>query len=84
LDEKAVIESVKKTGAVVCAEEHLIAGGMGELISGLLARECPVPVEFVAVDDKFGQSGTPGELMKLYGLDSENIVKSVKKVLGRK
>lgn len=84
LDEKAVIESVAKTGAVVCAEEHLIAGGLGELVAGLLARNCPAPVEFVSVDDQFGQSGTPAELMKLYGLDSESIVKSVKKVLSRK
>jgi transketolase len=84
LDEKAVLESVKKTGAAVCAEEHLIAGGMGELISGLLARNYPAPVEFVAVDDQFGQSGTPAELMKLYKLDADNIVESVKKVLARK
>lgn len=84
LDEKAVIESVKKTKAVVCAEEHLIAGGMGELISGLLARQFPAPVEFVSVDDKFGQSGTPAELMKLYGLDADSVVESVKKVLSRK
>lgn len=84
LDEKAVLESVKKTGAAVCAEEHLIAGGMGELISGLLARNYPAPVEFVAVDDQFGQSGTPAELMKLYKLDADTIVESVKKVLARK
>ena len=84
LDEKAVIESVAKTGAVVCAEEHLIACGLGELVAGVLARNCPAPVEFVSVDDQFGQSGTPAELMKLYGLDSESIVKSVKKVLSRK
>lgn len=84
LDEKAVIESVAKTGAVVCAEEHLIAGGLGELVAGVLARNCLAPVEFVSVDDQFGQSGTPAELMKLYGLDSESIVKSVKKVLSRK
>lgn len=84
LDEKAVLESVKKTGVAVCAEEHLIAGGMGELISGLLARNYPAPVEFVAVDDQFGQSGTPAELMKLYKLDADTIVESVKKVLARK
>ena len=84
LDEKAVLESVKKTGAAVCAEEHLVAGGMGELISGLLARNYPAPVEFVAVDDQFGQSGTPAELMKLYKLDADTIVESVKKVLARK
>lgn len=84
LDEKAVLESVAKTKAVVCAEEHLIAGGMGELIAGLVSRHTPVPVEFVAVDNKFGQSGTPEELMNIYGLNSEGIVNSVKKVLKRK
>lgn len=84
LDEKGVIESAKKTKAVVCAEEHFIAGGLGELVSGVLARECPTPLEFVSVNDKFGQSGTPSELMKLYGLTAEDIVESVKKVLSRK
>ena len=84
MDKKAVLESAAKTGAVVTAEEHLIAGGMGELIAGLLARELPKPVEFVAVDDLFGQSGEPSELMKVYGLDAENIVKAAKKAIGRK
>ena len=84
LDKKAVLQSVAKTGAVVTAEEHLIAGGMGELIAGLLARELPKPVEFVAVDDLFGQSGQPSELMKEYGLNAENIVKAAKRAIGRK
>jgi len=84
LDTKAVLESVTKTGAVVCAEEHLIAGGMGELISGLLARELPRPMEFVAVDDLFGQSGLPSDLLKVYKLDSGNIVEAVKRVMFRK
>lgn len=84
LDKKAVIESAAKTKAVVTAEEHLIAGGMGELIAGLLARELPLPVEFVAVDDHFGQSGEPAQLMKEYGLSSANIVAAVKRALKRK
>lgn len=84
LDKKAVIESAAKTKAVVTAEEHLIAGGMGELIAGLLARELPLPVEFVAVDDHFGQSGEPAQLMKEYGLSSANIVAAVKRTLKRK
>lgn len=84
LDREAVIESVRKTGAAVTAEEHLIAGGLGELISGVLARELPSPVEFVAVDDKFGQSGTPSELMKAYGLDAEHIIAAAKKAISRK
>jgi len=84
LDHKAVIESVTKTRAVVCAEEHMIAGGMGELIAGLLARELPTPVEFIAVDDMFGQSGTPTELLKEYKLDSGSIIEAVKRVFLRK
>ncbi|MDD2419660.1 MAG: transketolase family protein [Bacteroidales bacterium] len=84
IDKKAVIESAAKTKAVVTAEEHLIAGGMGELIAGLLGREMPVPVEIVAVDDMFGQSGTPSQLMQEYGLTAQSIVKSVHKVLKRK
>lgn len=84
LDKKAVLQSAAHTKAVVTAEEHLVAGGMGELIAGLLARELPTPVEFVAVDDLFGQSGDPAELMKEYGLDARNIVKAVKRAIARK
>lgn len=84
LDTDAVVASVAKTGAAVCAEEHLIAGGLGELIAGTLARHLPAPVEFVAVDDKFGQSGSPSELMKVYGLDASHIVSAARKAVGRK
>lgn len=84
LDTDAVVASVAKTGAAVCAEEHLIAGGLGELIAGTLARHLPAPVEFVAVDDKFGQSGSPSELMKAYGLDASHIVSAARKAVGRK
>ena len=84
LDKKAVVESASKTGAVVTAEEHLIAGGLGELIAGLLATEKPTPVEFVAVDDLFGQSGEPSELMKEYKLDAASIVTAAKRAISRK
>jgi len=84
LDKKAVIDSAHKTKAVVCAEEHLVSGGLGELICGVLSREMPVPVEIVAVDDRFGQSGTPAELMKAYNLDSTAVIDAVKRVLKRK
>lgn len=84
LDEKAVIESAKKTKAVVVAEEHLIAGGLGELISGVFARNLPTPVEFVSVDNKFGQSGKPAQLMTAYGLDADHIVEAAKKAIARK
>ncbi|MBO4691444.1 MAG: transketolase family protein [Bacteroidales bacterium] len=84
LDVKAVMESINKTGCAVTAEEHFIAGGMGEMIAGVLATEKPVPVEYVAINDRFGQSGTPAELMKAYGLDAEHIVAAAKKAIKRK
>ena len=84
LDTDAVIRSVSKTGAVVSAEEHLIAGGLGELIAGVLMRGLPAPMEFVAVDDKFGQSGTPSESMKEYGLCSVYIVAAAKRAISGK
>jgi len=84
LDVDAVISSVSKTGAVVSAEEHLIAGGLGELIAGILVRGLSAQMEFVAVDDKFGQSGTPSELMREYDLSSTNIVAAAKRAISRK
>ena len=84
LDEKAVLESAAKTGAVVVAEEHFVAGGLGELISGVLEANKPAPVEYVAIKDKFGQSGTPAALMKAYGLNAENIVAASKRAMARK
>ena len=76
LDKEAVLASVRKTGRVVVAEEHLIAGGLGEEIAGFLAQACPAPMRFVAIDDKFGQSGKPAELMAAYGLDAAHIVEA--------
>ncbi len=84
LDTEAVLKSVAKTRAVVTAEEHLCNGGMGDSIAQLLALHQPTPLEMVAVDDKFGESGTPAELMNAYGLNAANIVASAKKVLKRK
>ena len=84
LDKKAILESVIKTGAAVSAEEHFIAGGMGEAIAGLLALNHPVPMEYVAIDDKFGQSGTPARLMKAYGLDAQHIAEAAEKAIARK
>lgn len=84
LDAEAVLQSVKKTGCVVTAEEHNILGGLGESISGLLARTMPTPIEMVAVNDMFGQSGKPEELMELYGLKDKNIVEAAEKAISRK
>ena len=84
LDEAAVVASARKTGAVVCAEEHNMAGGLGELVAGVLAAQAPTPMEYVNGGDRFGQTGTPSELMSNYGLSAEGIVAAVKRVLARK
>lgn len=84
LDEEAVLASVRKTGAVVTAEEHLMNCGLGDSIAQLLARKHPAPQEMVAVDDRFGESGKPEELMVAFGLDAPHIVEAAKKVLARK
>ncbi|MGZ3883364.1 MAG: transketolase family protein [Bacteroidia bacterium] len=84
LDNEAVLKSVAKTNCVVTAEEHQVNGGLGDSVAQLLSRQLPAPQEFVAVNDSFGESGTPDELMKKYGLDAVNIVEAVKKVLARK
>lgn len=84
LDAKAVLESVRKTRCVVTAEEHQMNGGLGDSIAQLLARELPTPLEMVAVNDSFGESGTPDQLMTKYGLDAVNIVEAVERVIKRK
>jgi len=84
LDEDAILNSVRKTACAVTAEEHMRNGGLGDSIAQLLVREHPVPVEMVAVDDRFGESGTPDELMKKYGLDTHDIVKTALRALQRK
>ena len=84
LDREAVLASVNKTRCVVTAEEHQMNGGLGDSIAQLLALELPTPIEMVAVNDSFGESGTPDQLMTKYGLDTVNIVDAVKKVLARK
>jgi transketolase len=84
LDNEAVLKSVAKTKCVVSAEEHQMNGGLGDSIAQLLSRNTPYPQEFVAVNDSFGESGTPDELMTKYGLDTVNIVDAALKVIARK
>jgi transketolase len=84
LDEEAILQSVGKTRCVVSAEEHNRIGGLGDSIAQLLAKNIPLPMEYVAVNDSFGESGKPDDLMKKYGLDDLHIVKAVEKVLKRK
>lgn len=83
-DKEALLESVKKTRCVVSAEEHMRNGGLGDAVAQVLAQELPTPQEFVAINDKFGESGTPDALMAKYGLEAVNIVEAVKKVMARK
>ena len=84
LDTEAVIRSIKKTKCAVTAEEHNIIGGLGDSIAQVAARNLPIPIEFVGTNDTFGESGTPAQLLKKYGLDSPNIVEAARKVLARK
>lgn len=84
IDKKAILESVKKTKAVVTAEEHMLNGGLGDSIAQILSRELPTPLEMIGVDDTFGESGTPAQLLEKYGLNAKNIVLATKKVLARK
>jgi transketolase len=84
LDAQAILQSVAKTGCVVSAEEHNRLGGLGDSIAQVLAQNLPTPQEYVAVNDSFGESGTPDQLMEKYGLSTEAIVAAVQKVLARK
>ena len=73
-----------KTGTVVVAEEHNMAGGLGELVAGVLASTSPKPIEYVNGKDTFGQSGTPSELLAAYGIDAAAIVEAAKRAIERK
>jgi transketolase len=84
MDEKTVIDVARKTGAVVTVEEHQVRGGMGSAVSEVLAQNYPVPMEFVGVNDQFGQSGKPEELIEHYGMGVSHIKEAVKKAIARK
>ncbi|MFT5242546.1 MAG: transketolase [Psychroserpens sp.] len=84
LDDKAIIDSVAKTGCVVTAEEHNILGGLGESVARVLSQHQPAPQEFVATQDTFGESGTPAQLMEKYGLNANAIIQASEKIVKRK
>ena len=84
LDKAAILDSVQKTKCLVTAEEHQMNGGLGDSIAQLLSRELPTPLEMVAMNDSFGESGPPMKLMEKYGLTSKEIIASAKKVISRK
>jgi transketolase len=84
LDTEAILSSVAKTGCMVTAEEHMMNGGLGDAVAQVLAKSSPAPQEFVAVNDTFGESGTPNELLKKYHLETTDIVHAAARVLARK
>lgn len=84
LDTEAIINSARKTRCVVTCEEHQVNGGLGDSVAQVLSRNLPTPMEMVAVQDSFGESGKPTDLLKKYGLNPENIVKSCERVMQRK
>ena len=84
LDEKSIIQLAKNTGAIVTVEEHQIIGGLGSAVAECLSQNHPIPIEFVGVNDAFGQSGTPEELIEHYGLGESGITDAVRKILSRK
>lgn len=84
LDEEAIVRSAKKTGAVITAEEHQILGGLGGSVAQVLGQHAPTPLEMIGVNDSFGESGKPAQLMEKYGLNAANIIKGAEKVLSRK
>jgi transketolase len=84
LDEKAILSSAQKTKCIVTAEEHMINGGMGDSIAQLISRTQPMPIEYVGVNDTFGESGTPAQLMEKYGLNAAAIVAAAEKAINRK
>lgn len=84
VDARAVAEEARRCGALVTVEEHSVIGGLGSAVAEVVVGHCPVPVEMVGIDDRFGQSGEPSELLVEYGLTAEAICKAAKRAIGRK
>ena len=84
LDEKKIVELAKKIGAVVTVEEHQITGGLGGVVAEVLAKYAPTPIEFIGMQDTFGESGAPEELIKKYGMTPKDIVAAAKRTMQRR
>jgi transketolase len=84
IDAAEIIDAAKETGAIVTAEEHTLMGGLSSAVSEVVVRNNPIPMEFIAIQDRFGQSGSPAELLQEYGLNPEHIVAAVEKAIKRK
>ncbi|HLD70122.1 MAG TPA: transketolase C-terminal domain-containing protein, partial [Candidatus Omnitrophota bacterium] len=84
IDEAVIMDSVRKTGALITAEEHQIYGGLGSAVAEVIAQKCPAPIEMVAVKDSFGESGSPQELLQAYHLKDVDIASAARKAVKRK
>jgi transketolase len=84
IDEEAILNSIRKTKCAVTAEEHNIYGGMGDAVAQVAAKHFPIPIEYIGTKDTFGESGTPADLLKKYGLDVPDIIAAAERVMGRK
>ncbi|MEK7083111.1 MAG: transketolase C-terminal domain-containing protein, partial [Patescibacteria group bacterium] len=84
MDVETIIAGAKDAGGVVTIEEHQVAGGMGSAVAEVLAKNCPVPIEFIGVQNSFGQSGEPNELVEYFGMGVSHIIEAAKKVMQRK
>lgn len=84
LDREAILKTARKTGCVVTAEEHMINGGLGDAVAQVLSQEMPTPQEYVGVNDTFGESATPDELMAKYGIDTKDVIAACKRAIARK
>jgi transketolase len=84
LDSEAILKSIRKTRCAVTVEEHNVIGGLGDGVAQVAARHFPVPIEYIGTNDTFGESGTPTQLLKKYGLDTQYIVEAANKVMARK
>ncbi len=84
IDEKAIMAAAKKCGAIVTVEEHQVLGGLGGAVAEVLARKAPTPIEFIGMQDTFGESGKPSELIEKYGMGVKDIIAAVRRVAGRK
>ena len=84
MDKDTILKSVKKTGCIVSIEEHQAAGGMGSAVSEILSQNYPAPMEIIGIQDRFGESGEPAELLEKFGLTAKNIIEAVKRIVKRK
>jgi transketolase len=84
IDRETICLAARETGAIVTAEEHQVSGGMGSAVAEVIVQECPVPMHFIGMPDRFGESGSPGELMRKYGMMETDIIHSVKSLLQKK